>query len=179
VRALALLALLAAPASAAAQDPTTPGAAGAEATVRAYAEAFVTGEHAAAAELLDPKELAEFVDLMGDLDDSGAFRVKPGTSDAQAFAGLLEMMSGAEPLVGGALESLTTTVIGSVPEGDSLRHVVVRSRFEMMGAGLDGVEVTTARWTGDQWVITFDAKMRQLRAGLEAALAAGEAGGDG
>lgn len=169
----ALLLALAAPA--AAQDAATPGAGGAEAVVLDYAQAFGAGDYVAAARLLDPDELAEFMDLMGALsalDATGAFDVDPDATPPEAFAEFLEAITGAEPLMGEALDSMRGHVVGSVAEGDSLRHVVLRSRFEMAGAEVDAPQLTTARWTGDRWVVTFDARMQQFRAGLEAALAA-------
>ena len=185
--ALALLLVLAGPALA--QDATTPGAGGAEALVGDYVRAFAGGDYVEAARLLDPAELAEFVDLMGALsalDETGAFDLDPDATPPEAFAEFLGAITGAVPEMGEAMETLRADVVGSVAEvvdpargGDSLRHVVVRSRFEMMGAETDAVQLTTARWTGDRWVVTFDAKMRQFKAGLEAALAAqGGAEGD-
>lgn len=176
--ALALL-LLAGPA--AAQDAATAGPGGAEAVVADYVEAFAAGDHVGAARLLDPDELAEFVDLMSALsalDETGAFDLDPDATPPEAFAEFLEAIAGAVPEMGGAMETLRADVVGSVAEGDTLRHVVVRSRFEMMGAEMGGAQLTTARWTGSRWVVTFDARMRQFKAGLEAALAAQEGADD-
>lgn len=166
----ALACLLAAPAEA--QDA---GPGGAEAVVLDYARAFAAHDYVAAARLIDPDELAAFMGLLADLaalDETGAFDVDPDAAPPEAFAEFLAAIAGAEPLVDEALESARATVVGSVPEGDSLRHVVVRSRFEMMGTETSGVEVTTVRRTDDGWAVTFDARLRQFQAGLEAALAA-------
>ena len=171
--ALAVLLALAGPA--AAQDAATPGPGGAEAVVADYVAAFGAGDYVGAAELLDPDELAEFVGLMGALsalEETGAFDLDPDATPPEAFAEFLEAIAGAVPEMGGVMGTLRADVVGSVAEGDSLRHVVVRSRFERMGAEMGGAQLTTARWTGSEWVITFDARMRQFKAGLEAALAA-------
>ena len=162
-------------ATAAAQDARTPGAAGAEAAVVAYARAFTAGDRQAAAGMLDPVELKRFVGLLrtaAELDDSGLFDVSDKAPPAQAFADFLDAVMGAEPLYGEALGSLRAEVVGSVAEGDSLRHVVVRSRFDLDGEAVDAVALTTARWTGTRWVVTFDEKMRQFQRGIEAAVAA-------
>ena len=159
----------------AAPDAATTGAAGAEAAVGAYVEAFADGDQAGAARLLDPVELEGFVGLlrqMAELDDSGLFDVEPGAAPAETFARFLRAIVDAEPLYGDALGSLTGTVVGSVPEGDSLRHVVVRSRFQLDGSEVGAVALTTARWTGARWVVTFDEKMRQFQQGIEAAVSA-------
>lgn len=174
---LALL-LLAAPL--AAQDAAAPDA---EAAVAAYVEAFAAADYVAAARLLDPDELAEFMGLMARLSEvggEGLFDVDPDAAPPEAFAAFLERVMGAEPLMGEALETIRADVVGSVAEGDTLRHVVVRSRFEVGGAEMGGTQLVTARWTGDRWAVTFDARMQQFRAGLEAALAAEAAAeGDG
>lgn len=170
------LALLSLAASAAAQDASTPGAPGAEAVVGAYADAFARGDREAAAQMLDPDELAAFVGALrrlGALGEDLPFAVDPDAAPAQAFAGFLDAVMGAEPLMGEALSTLRTEVLGSVPEGDSLRHVVVRSRFALGGEEAGGVEVTTARWAGGRWAVTFDEKMRQFQRGIEAAVARG------
>ncbi len=92
------------------------------------------------------------------------------------FAQFLSSVSRAQPELGEAYGSLRAEVLGSVPEGDSLRHVVVRSRFDLAGVPTTGVQTTTARWGGTRWVITFDDRMRQFRRTLEAmsGLAVGE-----
>lgn len=177
---LPALLVLALAGPAVAQDAAPPGAAtpgpgGAEAVVTDYVEAFAARDYVGAAELLDPDELAEFVSIMtslSELDESGAFDLDPSATPPEAFAEFLEAIAGAVPEMGGAMETLRADVVGSVAEGDSLRHVVVRSRFEMMGAEMGGPQLTTARWTAARWVVAFDARMRQFKAGLEAALAA-------
>lgn len=170
----ALLALACLAASASAQDAATPGAAGAEAVVGAYVEAFATGDFSTAAGALDPVELGEFVGLLGLLSetDDAPFPVDTTAAPVEAFAGFLEAIVGLAPEMGDAFDSLQATVLGSVAEGDSLRHVVVRSEVRLFDATVSTVEATTARWTGTRWVVTFDAKMQQFRQMLEGALAA-------
>ncbi len=154
-----------------AQDAATPGAPGAEAAVVAYVEAFAAGRHVEAAQALDPGELAEFVGLLQTLSAQGGaapFDVDPKLAPPKAFAQFLAAVAEAQPELGEAYGSLEADVLGSVAEGDSLRHVVVRSRFTLAGAPTSGVQTTTARWDGARWVITFDDRMRQFRQTLEA-----------
>ena len=170
------LALLTLTASAAAQDATTPGAAGAEAVVGAYADALARGDREAAAQRLDLDELAAFAGLLRQLGELGGdipFAVGPDDTPAEVFATFLDAVMGAEPMMDEALSTLRTEVLGSVPEGDSLRHVVVRSWFLLDGVETTGVEATTARWADGRWVVTFDEKMRQFQRGIEAAVARG------
>ena len=185
-RALAALLLLSA-APLAAQNAATPEAGGAEAVVAEYVRAFATRDYAEAAGHLDPDELAEFAGLLVTLTHQaaedggpGLFSIDPDAPPADVFADFLASTTRAEPLMDEALESLRASVVGSVAEGDSLRHVVVRSQFDLAGAPTGGVQLTTARWTGSRWVVTFDARMKQFKAQLDA-LANGpqEGGGDG
>ena len=76
--------------------------------------------------------------------------------------------------MGEAFETMRAHILGSVAEGDSLRHVVVRSAFEMDGVPTGGIQTTTARWTGTRWVVTFDERMRQFQRTMEAAIARGD-----
>lgn len=168
----ALLAcLLAAAPAALAQDATTPGAAGAEAAVGAYIEAFAAQDYAAAVRQMDPEEVAEFAGLLREF----ALFAPEGAPDtkgepAKVVAGFFEQMMGvsglAGDLFGEAVESLDAEIIGAVLEGDSLAHVVARSSFAMMGGQMGGVEVTTARWTGDRWAVTFGGQLASMREGL-------------
>lgn len=174
MRAACLAALLALAAGASAQaDPTTPGVAGAEATVRAYVAAFAGGDGTAAARLMDPAEVAEFVDLMGllgDADPDDEFVLDTAGDPAEAFGAFLETVFGAQAGMTEAMGSLEAAVIGTVLEGDSLAHVVGRARFSMLGGEMQGVDVTTLRWTGERWVVTFGEKLAGLRHGIRRGL---------
>lgn len=168
----ALLAcLLAAAPAALAQDASTPGEAGAEAAVDAYIAAFAAQDYSAVVQQMDPEEVAEFSDLLREF----ALFAPEGAPDtkgepAKVVAGFFEQMMGVSGLAGEmfgeAVESLDAEVLGAVLEGDSLAHVVARSSFAMMGGQRGGVEVTTVRWTGDRWVVTFGGQLASMREGL-------------
>ena len=135
-------------------DGPTGGPGGAEALVADYVRAFATRDYVAAAGALDPEELAEFAGLLAVLSNqmggAGTFEVDPDAPPAEVLASFLTSTTQAEPLMGEAMESLRADVVGSVAEGDSLRHVVVRSRFDLAGAPSGGVQLTTARWDGER-----------------------------
>ena len=167
---LLLCALLAV--GARAQTPETPGAAGAEAAVGSYAAAFSSQDYRAASGFLDPAELKTFAGLMVQFQKGGrmpGFNAESLDTPADVFVRFLEFATGAEAL-GDALASARSRVLGSVAEGDSLRHVVVRTQFELDGVALDAVETTMVRWTGARWVVAFDDKMRQFQQTMRAAL---------
>ena len=167
---LPLLALALAAVPAAAQSATTPGAPGAEAAVEAYVAAFAAGDLEAAFAKTDPVQAAEFADLMSSLTGGE----KPsGESPPKTLARMFEGVLGASSEVGEALGTLDAGVVGTVLEGDSLAHVVVRSSFSLFGGPLDGVQVTTARWDGRRWWITFGPELAAMRRGLEAREAGG------
>lgn len=81
--------------------------------------------------------------------------------------------------MGEAMGTLEAAVIGTVLETDSLAHVVGRSRFAMGGGEMGGVEVTTVRWTGDRWAVTFGEKLRGFRQMVRTALGEHGAEADG
>ena len=54
-------------------------------------------------------------------------------------------------------------MIGTVLEGDSLAHVVTRSSVAVLGGTVGSVSVTTARWDGARWWVSFGEKLDAFR----------------
>lgn len=136
----------------------SPDAAAAQAVVLAYVGAFDAGDFRAAAELMDPVELEQFVGLIGPLmemqgapDDAGT----PPDDAPGAFAWLMETLGGAVPGLAEGLASAEADLIGSVAEGDSLIHVVMRTRASVMGLDAEQVSITTTRRRGDRWAVAL------------------------
>ena len=171
MRAACLAALLALPASVAAQNATTPGAAGAEAAVGAYLAAFAEGDLERVFALTDPAETRELAELFGRLMSEGL--ADPGgkafDSPPKALARFMDQFLDLQPEMSEAMESIEGSVLGSVIEGDSLAHVVARASFALFGGPMSGVELTTARWDGARWWVTFGSDLEAFRRGLEMA----------
>lgn len=149
-----------------AQDLTVPGPAGAEAAVRAYTSAFATAYWEAAGRVIDPDELmvmSELVGFLAAMDTTGqVLQAGEEADNVLVFARFMDALIGMEPTMADALTSMQFEILGSVAEGDSLVHVVGRSRTQMFGAAIDNVEVTSVRWLGDRWAVKLDEQMRGM-----------------
>ena len=160
--------LLGAASAQAQTDLTVPGPDGAEAAVRAYTSAFATADWEAAGRVIDPAELVVMADLVAfivEMDTTEETRGLLGEGEGDPdnvllFARFMEMMAGMDPMMQDALTSMQFEILGSVVEGDSLVHVVGRSRTQMFGTEIDNVEVTSVRWLGDRWAVKLDEQMR-------------------
>lgn len=166
---LACLTVALAQSASAQATPATPGAAGAEAAVEAYIASFAAGNWPGAIAQLDPEEVAEFAELLGMIgDEVPGFTPDKTASPAKAVAAFFETVLASEPIMDEALSTLDGAIIGTVLESDSLAHVVGRSSFTMLGGDIGAVNVTTARWTGRRWTVTFGARMSAIRQALAA-----------
>ncbi|GAB5536182.1 MAG: hypothetical protein Rubg2KO_24310 [Rubricoccaceae bacterium] len=148
-------------------DLTTPGPAGAEAAVRAYTSAVAMADWEAAGRVIDPAELvvmSEVVAFIVEMDTTEATQdlLTEDSDNVRVFARFMDTMVGMEPMMKDALTSMRFEILGSVAEGDSLVHVVGRSKTEMFGAEIDNVEVTSVRWLGDRWAVKLDEQMRGM-----------------
>ena len=155
---LALLLALAASPTPDAQDAGDP-----EAVVEAYVDAFEAGDFEGAAELMDPEELRQFVDLLGPLmelsgapDDAGPVPERA----PEAFAWFLETMGGMAPGMTDAMQTADADILGSVAEGDSLVHVVMRTRASVMGIDAEQVSITTTRLREGRWVVALSGDLQ-------------------
>ncbi|MEO0557578.1 MAG: hypothetical protein AAF170_05270 [Bacteroidota bacterium] len=151
-------------------DVTTPGPEGAEAAVRAYLDAFAESDWEAAGSLIDPAELAvmsDLVEFIAEMDTTEATQSLRGeTDEVLIFARFMDLMTNMEPMMGESLASMRTEILGHVAEGDSLVHVVGRSRTEMFGAEVESVQVTSVRWLGARWALQLDAQLEGMTEGL-------------
>ncbi|MGB3543479.1 hypothetical protein [Rubrivirga sp.] len=167
----ALLLAVALAGSALAQDVTTPGVDGAEAAVQAYIEDYAQGDLTGAIERIEPDEVEEFAGLLARFNEQmgefGVFDIPKGQTPSKTVAGFIESVMDGE--FNEALDTLEGTVIGTVMESDSLAHVVGRSSFSILGGDVGAVNVTTARWDGSRWWVSFGEKLTAFRRGVEAA----------
>lgn len=153
-------------------DAPSPEAAEAQAVVRAYIDAFNAGDVRGAAELMDPVQLAQFVDLMGTmmaLDGAPADAGPVPEDDPAAFAWFLDTMSGTAPGLADAMQNADAEILGAVAEGDSLIHVVMRTSTRALGLDMKKVSTTTTRRRDGRWTValsgdldTFAQAMRQV-----------------
>jgi hypothetical protein len=143
------------------------------------------GEWGTVAELYDSQALADFKDMMSfilEIPDEEATEVfsaifGPGTtkedltamSDSEFFSSFLGGVM-AQTAVIGQLDFTDYKVLGSVPEGDDVRHVVTRMHVELGEIKVEAMEVISFRKRGDDWKILMQGKMKgvaeQLRKGF-------------
>ena len=182
LRVLALALASGAALPAAAQE--APDLAGAEAAVLAYVEAARGQDWERVAALTDPLDLARMGDFAAMLREADPFTgAMLGIEDGAAPEAVLVAVMGsafrANPLAAEAVSSASAVVVGTVPEGDSLAHVVVRTAVTMAGREVVAVDVTTVRWDGDRWVVGLSDELEAMIAGMEIALEDPEFFGDG
>ncbi|MEM1057571.1 MAG: hypothetical protein AAGI52_18795 [Bacteroidota bacterium] len=165
-----LVLLMAAPVRPAqAQDPAE-----AEATALAYVEAVAVGEWDTAAALTDPDDIARLDALVAFLMEdeviwTALLAITAETiSSEDSFKVLMALALTGNPEMAKARASARFEVVGSVPEGDSLVHVVARTRMMFYEHALEAVDVTTVRWTGDRWVVRLDEQAEAMLLELQA-----------
>lgn len=145
----------------------------AEAAVEAMNKAMQAGDWKAAAAIFDTQAIKDFrAMLMPVIDglpqDQADAMVKtifaaPSAaslrkqSDAEFFSGF---MGGLMAMAGGKIED--TQVIGSVTEGESTRHVVVRNRVSAMGLSMTKMEVVSALNTPQGWRLQLKGDMKGM-----------------
>ena len=167
MRAAAALALALALAACAATPPpsASPDEAAAELVVGAYVDAFNRGDFRGAAALMDPDELEQFVDLVGmmmALPDAPTDAGAVPTDGPDAFVWFLGTMDRLAPGMTDAMRSAEGDVIGSVAEGDSLVHVVLRTRASVMGIDAETVSTTTTRRRDGRWTVALSGDLGTL-----------------
>ena len=82
-------------------------------------------------------------------------------SDADFFSCFLRgTMSQAAQF--GQLDFKKVEVLGSVPEGDSLRHVVTRTNIGIGDMSVETMEVISFKKTDDKWSILLQGKMKGM-----------------
>lgn len=181
-----VLVMMLAPTAAFAQgvvDTTKPEAVAAELYTRLKAS-----DWKGAAALFDDGALKSFRGMLQPIADAASAsdqggsaalfgEIKPEAlkqaSDAEFFAMFMgNMMSRLSSLGGGLGPS---QVIGSVAEGEDLRHVVTRTNAKAMGISVTKMEVVSMRRHGDAWKVLLNGEMEGMAKAIQA-MAAAKAG---
>ena len=185
---LALASSIAAAEEAAAPVPSTPAE-----VAHHYFELLHAQEWIAAAGLFDADSLAEFRELMkwindpewgGELDGLRATFFGPEADSesvatlsdeeyfAQFFQGIMQQIAAL-----GGFDFKKLEVLGSLPEGDDVVHVVTRNQLAMGEIEMEAMEVLSLRQTEQGWKILLSGKLKGLPQQLKATVTAGRAGG--
>lgn len=75
------------------------------------------------------------------------------------FVEMMSMMETLSPQFAAAYGSLSANVLGSIPEGDSLLHVVVRASMNTPVGTRDELEVQSLSKDGDSWKLSSTIKI--------------------
>ena len=78
------------------------------------------------------------------------------------FAFSMAELVAAVPGLGDAMKGSTMEVIGEIPEGDTLVHVVVRTSAEAMGMGMTEVSVLTTRKSEGEYRLMLSGQIEGL-----------------
>ncbi len=165
-------------------EPPSPSSP--ESVVQEYVAAMKAGQYPRTAELMHPEALEKFRTMMLPLVEASAgteaeqgllvfFRgvknaealkkLSPAEFFAAFFAGLAET----SPAMKQALASASTTVIGSVPEGDVV-HVVSRTSVTAEGIGINKMEVVSLKRVGESWRVLLSGEIEGIAQALKKAL---------
>jgi hypothetical protein len=159
----------------AAQAQETP-----ERVVERYFQSFRDRDFAANAALMDPAALRELHATMASLvaaagDDPGGELVATfGVASAAELralppAVLYERMLRStlgDREMAGVLTSAELRVLGHVPEGDDVVHVVYRMRMSHAGIELDQVQLAPLRRTADGWRVMLTGSLAGMMQGM-------------
>lgn len=143
------------------------------------------GDYEAAAGFFEDAALREFRGTMGflkELPDELAENVYPqffgegqtketvaGMSDLQFFARFLSgVMAQAQEFGDVVLDKME--VLGEVPEGKEVMHVLTRSRAKVGEMEIEGMEVISFRLVEGSWKVLLSGKMKGMAVQLKAAL---------
>ena len=128
-------------------------------------------------DMFDPKSLAEFREMMSfmsELPEEASAQVLgqffgAGTtsedmkkmSDKDFFSRFLKGIMGQAAAMG-QLNFKKIEVLGSVPEGDDVKHVVTRSHMEIGEMSMEAMEVISCRKSDAGWKVLMQGKMKGM-----------------
>lgn len=92
-----------------------------------------------------------------------------GMSDADFFASFVRLMMSQMPETN-SIDFGAVEVLGSIPEGETLRHVVVRSKVGVGAVAIEALEVVSYRREKDRWGMLLQGKISGLAEQMKEAL---------
>ncbi|MGB5106947.1 MAG: hypothetical protein WBP42_09575 [Candidatus Zixiibacteriota bacterium] len=150
---------------------------------RATVEGYVSAQHkldwTTVASYFEPADLAEFKQMFqgilagvaAQLDTSvvkpSYFGKKslselPAVDSVTYFAGIFKMMFELYPQMREMATSASDTVLGSVNEGDDMKHFVCRVKVKVQQENMSNIEVVSAHKVGSKWYIMGKRSMEQM-----------------
>lgn len=135
---------------------------------RSYLEALLFGRvdpRAPAAEAV-PLETPARMEGLETLTGAGSVEAFLALSDAEVFVQALRALQADSPGMMNAWVDRTTEILGSVPEADTLAHVVYRLEWRLTGATPDTEILTVRRLDGEGWRVYDSRELESIRPAL-------------
>ncbi len=148
-----------------------------EEVTSAYFDKLKAGEYQAACEHFAPeavKGIAGIVDKLAGSGDEGEtlkqFLGESATPESIAKMSPMDKCKRFMETVFKQIEGVRFSkfeVIGTVAEGDDLRHVVARTTIEMGGSEIEAVDVSSLKKAGDSWGLLLSADLEAMVSQLD------------
>ncbi len=151
----------------------------------AYFEAFKTGEYTRAAEFFSPAALKNFREMLNFSDalpeeeakqfystffGEGASKESVGKmSDAAFFSAFFSFVMKQAEAAGG-VDFDKVEILGEVPEGENIVHVLTRSHISVGELEMEAMEVVSFEKSDGKWKVALSGKMKGMAAQLQKAL---------
>lgn len=152
---------------------------------KAYFEMMKKRQWTEIAKLYDAAALKDFKDMMSFIVESpdetssevletffGTGTTKQAVkamSDLDFFSSFLRGIMDQAAKVG-QLDFKKVEVLGSIPEGESLRHVVIRTHMAMGEMSMESMEVVSFKKKDDKWGILLQGKIKGMAQQIRSAL---------
>ncbi|WP_242107002.1 hypothetical protein [Luteimonas aquatica] len=133
-----------------------------------------------AAALFDEDALKRFRGMLQPVVDAASASGQPGANalfdgadpaslkqagDAEFFAAFMGGMMARLSSMGGGISA--SQILGSVPEGEDLRHVVTRTSATAMGIGITKMEVVSLRRRGGAWKVLLNGEIEGMAKAMQ------------
>ncbi len=158
--------------------------------VREWTDALKAGDFQKMASVMHPEALTEFKEILLPVmqgfqesiaqDTTGVAQVPDSLKQqlagidqlepAQFYPQAMNVLTSIVPDLRQSLSGMTSTVIGGVPEGDTLTHVVTRTQAAYMGQPMiSDVDVVSVKKSDANWRIMLTGNIRGLAEGIRSA----------
>ncbi len=143
-----------------------------EAVAKEYVAASTSGDWAKAATFIDPEALVSFKNMFGEVmkmdkkNEAGKelFGLKNNAefeqlSGEQVFTKLISMLVTMVPQMKQMLSEAENTILGQVPEGNDVVHILYRTKMKIGDGSMSKVDVMSLKKSGTTWRLKLSEEM--------------------
>lgn len=143
-----------------------------ESVAKDYIAASTSGDWAKAATFMDPEALVSFKNMFGEVmkmdkkNEAGRelFGLKSNAefeqlSNEQVFVKLITLLITAVPQMKQMLSEAENTILGQVPEGSDVVHLLYRTKMKIGDGSISKVEVMSLKKSGTTWRLKLSEEM--------------------